>query len=166
MAIIYVDVAGEILAGDGTPAVGSVMFQIPVALRDVVDNIVYGPGSLFTATLDVNGQFLLTGLPSTDSPDVDPADWMYRIHVHTDIWNVSFSTSLPGAFAPVADFADLIPATLEPCTDDGSPCASIIDSSAIASKRASARLLAVSFSSAARASSIASGARSCATCVR
>lgn len=125
MAIIYVDVVGEILAADGTPAVGDVIFQIPVTLRDVVDNVVYTAGSTFTATLDLLGQFTVSGLPSTDSPDVSPADWLYRVHVHTDIMAESFSTSLPAAFAPVAEFADLIPAQSEPCTSDGTPCATL-----------------------------------------
>lgn len=130
MAIIYVDVVGEILAADLTPAVGTVTFQIPLELRDVVANIVYAP-TAFEATLDVLGQFTITGLPSTDSPDVDPLNWLYRVHVNTDIWAESFSTSLPGAMAPVADFADLIPTESEPCTDDGSPCASVAQIAAL-----------------------------------
>lgn len=123
MAIIYVDVVGEILAVDGTPAVGEVIFQIPQELRDVVDNVVIGPGT-FTAVLDVLGQFTVS-LPATDSPDVSPTDWLYRVHVHTDTWAESFSTSLPAAFAPTAEFADLIPTETEPCTADGTPCATL-----------------------------------------
>ncbi len=125
MAIISLDVTGQILAGDGTPAVGEVIFQIPVTLRDVADNIVYVAGSTFTATLAIDGTFTVTGLPATDSPDVSPLDWLYRVHVHTDIWAESFSTSLPAAFAPVAEFSDLIPAQSEPCTPDGTPCATL-----------------------------------------
>ncbi len=123
MAIIYVDVTGEILAVDGTPAVGTVIFQIPQELRDVVDNVVLGPGT-FTAVLDLLGQFTVT-LPATDSPDVSPSGWLYRVHVHTDVWAESFSTSLPAAFAPTAEFADLIPTQSEPCTPDGTPCATL-----------------------------------------
>lgn len=125
MAIVTLDVTGRILHPDLTPATGSVTFQIPTDLNDVVANITYAPGTS-KAILDGTGSFTITGLIATDSPDLAEAGtWLYRVHVLTDSYVESFSTSLPMAFSPVAEFADLIPAQVEPCTDDGSPCASI-----------------------------------------
>jgi hypothetical protein len=124
MAIIYVEVTGQILQPNLTPAVGTVIFQIPQELRDVVGNVVISPG-FYEATLDLMGNFIFPALPATDSPDVTPTDWLYRVHVHTDVWAESFSTSLPAAFAPTAEFSDLIPTQSEPCTPDGTPCATL-----------------------------------------
>jgi hypothetical protein len=125
MALVTLDVTGQILHPDLTPASGTVTFQIPIDLNDVVDNVTYTPAS-FTQTLDVAGNFTFTGLIATDSPDLaESGAWMYRVHVLTDAYAQSFSTSLPAALAPVADFTDLIPAQSEPCTDDGTPCASV-----------------------------------------
>lgn len=129
MAIVTLDVTGQILHPDLTPAVGTVTFQIPHDLNDIVDNVTYGPG-VFVGTLDVAGNFTITGLIATDSPDITET-WMYRVHVSTDAYVESFSTSLPAALAPVAEFADLIPAQVEPCTDDGSPCASLAQLAAL-----------------------------------
>lgn len=129
MAIVTLDVTGQILHPDLTPASGTVTFQIPHDLNDVVDNVTYAPGT-FTATLDVAGNFTITDLIATDSPDITET-WMYRVHVLTDAYAESFSTTLPAAFAPVADFTDLIPAQVEPCTDDGSPCATLAQIAAL-----------------------------------
>lgn len=131
MAIVTLDVTGQILHPDLTPATGTVTFQIPIDLNDVVANITYTPAS-FTATLNVLGVFTLTGLIATDSPDLaESGAWMYRVHVLTDAYVQSFSTSLPAALAPTAQFADLIPAQDEPCTDDGTPCASVAQFAAL-----------------------------------
>jgi hypothetical protein len=131
MALVTLDVTGQILHPDLTPAVGTVTFQIPVDLNDVVANVTYTPAS-FTETLDVAGNFTFTGLIATDSPDLaESGAWMYRVHVLTDAYAQSFSTSLPAALAPVADFTDLIPAQSEPCTDDGTPCASVAQFAAL-----------------------------------
>ena len=131
MAIITLSVTGQILHPDLTPASGTVSFQIPIDLNDVVDNITYTP-TTFTATLDLLGAFTITGLIATDSPDItESGTWMYRVHVLTDAYSESFSTSLPAALAPVAEFADLVPAQSEPCTDDGSPCASLAQFAAL-----------------------------------
>lgn len=125
MAIVTLDVTGQILHPDLTPAVGTVTFQIPIDLNDVVDNVTYTPAT-FTATLDAAGLFTVADLIATDSPDLaESGAWMYRVHVLTDAYAESFSTSLPLALAPVADFTDLIPAQSEPCTDDGTPCATV-----------------------------------------
>lgn len=125
MAIVTLDVTGQILHPDLTPAVGTVSFQIPIDLNDVVANITYTPAT-FTTTLDAFGMFTITGLIATDSPDLaESGAWMYRVHVLTDAYAESFSTSLPLALAPVADFTDLIPAQSQPCTDDGTPCATV-----------------------------------------
>lgn len=125
MAIVTLDVTGQILHPDLTPATGTVTFQIPIDLNDVVANVTYTP-AIFTETLDLLGNFTFTGLIATDSPDLaESGAWMYRVHVLTDAYAESFSTSLPAALAPVAQFADLIPAQSEPCTDDGTPCATI-----------------------------------------
>jgi hypothetical protein len=129
MAIVTLSVTGQILNPDLTPAVGTVTFQIPHDLNDIVDNVTYAPG-IFTETLDAFGNFTITGLIATDSPDITET-WMYRVHVNTDAYVESFSTSLPAAMAPVADFTDLIPAQVEPCTDDGSPCASVAQLAAL-----------------------------------
>jgi hypothetical protein len=131
MAIVTLSVTGQILHPDGlTAATGTVTFQLPIELRDIVANIVYTPDT-WTETLDVNGSFTFTGLIATDSPDVTPTDWMYRVHVNTDAYVASFSTSLPAALAPVAEFADLIPATTEPCTEDGTPCVTLAQLAAL-----------------------------------
>jgi hypothetical protein len=125
MAIVTLDVTGQILHPDLTPATGTVSFQIPIDLNDVVANVTYTPAT-FTETLDAFGNFTFTGLIATDSPDLaESGAWMYRVHVLTDAYAESFSTSLPMALGPVAQFADLIPATTEPCTDDGTPCATV-----------------------------------------
>lgn len=125
MAIVTLDVTGQILHPDLTPAVGTVSFQIPIDLNDVVANVTYTPAT-FTETLDAFGMFTITGLIATDSPDLaESGAWMYRVHVLTDAYAESFSTSLPLALAPVADFTDLIPAQSQPCTDDGTPCATV-----------------------------------------
>lgn len=131
MAIVTLDVTGQILHPDLTPATGTVSFQIPRDLNDVVANITYTP-TTFTETLDAAGMFTFTGLIATDSPDLaESGAWMYRVHVLTDAYAESFSTSLPAALAPVADFTDLIPATTEPCTDDGTPCATVAQFAAL-----------------------------------
>lgn len=132
MAIVTLDVTGQILHPDGlTPATGTVTFQIPIDLNDVVANITYTPDT-FTATLNALGVFTITGLIATDSPDLaESGAWMYRVHVLTDAYAESFSTSLPAALAPTAQFADLIPATTEPCTTDGTPCATVAQFAAL-----------------------------------
>lgn len=131
MAIVTLSVSGQILHPDGlTPAVGTVVFQLPIELYDVVDNIVYSPDT-WSATLSLTGTFTITGLIATDSPDITPTDWLYRVHVSTDAYVKSYSTSLPAALAPVAEFADLIPASSEPCTQDGTPCATVAQFAAL-----------------------------------
>lgn len=125
MAIIMLDVAGQILHPDLSPASGTVVFQIPIDLRDVVDNVTYTAGT-FTAVLGLDGTFLVEDLIATDSPDIaESGTWLYTVHVTTDVGYTRYQTSLPAAFAPVADFADLIPAQSEPCTSDGTPCATL-----------------------------------------
>ncbi len=123
MALNTIDVHGEILAPiTNTPAVGTVTFRIVNELRDTVTNIVYAPAT-FTATLDVNGEFTIT-LPVTDNPDITPLDWAYWVYVDTDVWNPDpYYVQLPAALGPVAEFADLIPITTDPCTPDGTACA-------------------------------------------
>lgn len=131
MALVTLDVTGQILHPDLTPAVGTVTFQIPIDLNDLVANVTYTPAS-YTETLDIAGNFTFVGLIATDSPDLaESGAWMYRVHVLTDTYAESFSTSLPAALAPVADFTDLIPAQAEPCTDDGTPCASLAQFAAL-----------------------------------
>ena len=114
MALMTVTVHGEILDPNGlTPAVGTVSFAIPQKLRDIVDNIVYSP-SIFTATLDINGEFTIV-LPATDSPDVEPPNWVYSISVNTDVLSSQFFAQIP--FAPgVTELADLIQLDYDPCT--------------------------------------------------
>lgn len=126
MALNTIDVHGVILAPvTNVPAVGTVQFRITQVLRDTVSNVIYAVPSTFTATLDVNGEFTIT-LPVTDDPDVTPLDWSYWVYVDTDVWNPDpYYTQLPSALGPVAEFADLLPLTVEPCTPDGSPCAPI-----------------------------------------
>lgn len=113
MALTTVTVHGEIIdPSTFTPAVGNVRFVIMQKLRDLVDNIIYGP-TTFTATLDVNGEFTIA-LPATDNPDITPVDWVYNIFVNTTNWNDQFYAQLP--FAPgITEFADLIPVDFDPC---------------------------------------------------
>lgn len=125
MALNTIDLHGEILAPvTNVPAVGTVQFRIRQELRDTVDNIVYSP-TTYTATLDVNGEFTIT-LPVTDDADITPLNWSYWVYVDTDVWNPDpFYIQLPEALGPVAEFADLIPATVSDCTPDGTACAPI-----------------------------------------
>lgn len=126
MALVMVNLHGEILDGDGvTPAVGTVRFQIIQELRDTVANIIYAPTE-YLATLDLNGEFTIS-LPTTDNPDVTPLDWTYRVVVATDVWAETFRMSLPGP-GPNAEFADLLPTEVgdgSGCTPDGTACAPI-----------------------------------------
>lgn len=125
MALTTIDLHGQLLEPvTNTPAVGTVTFKILQDLRDTVDNIVYAPQT-FTATLDVNGEFLIT-LPVTDNADITPLDWTYWVYVDTDVWQSGvFYMALPAALGPVAEFADIIPIIDETCTPDGTACAPI-----------------------------------------
>lgn len=131
MALVTVDLHGQILAPDGlTPAVGEVQFRSLTELRDTVDNIVYAP-QLWTATLDLAGEFTIT-LPTTDNPDITPLNWTYQVWVATDVWTEQFYMPLPGP-GPVVEFADLLPlVTTTPCTPDGTLCAPVSVIGAIA----------------------------------
>lgn len=124
MAIQSINVHGEILEADLTPAVGTVTFRIIQELRDTVDNIILTPTD-FVATFDVNGEFTIT-LPTTDNPDITPLDWSYQVFVSTTAWREKFYIELPFALGPTAEFADLIPLD-DPvdCTPDGTACAPI-----------------------------------------
>lgn len=118
-------VHGEILAPvTNVPAVGTVTFRTLIELRDTVDNIVYAPQT-FVATLDVNGEFTIV-LPATDSPDITPLNWVYQVHINTNILNDVIYVQLP--FAPgVTEFADLTPLDYDPCA--GTPAATPISPS-------------------------------------
>lgn len=113
MAIVTLDVTGQILNLDLTPAVGTVTFQIPTDLNDTVANVTYGPGWK-SATLDLLGMFTITDLIATDSPDIAET-WTYRIHVNTETYVQSYSVELPLLLAPVAAFAALVEVEPEPC---------------------------------------------------
>lgn len=94
------------------PAVGSVVFNTLIELRDTVDNIVYAPMT-FTATL-VAGEATIV-LPATDNPDLVPASWVYQVWINTDILNEVQYVQIP--FAPgTTEFADLTPLDYDPCT--------------------------------------------------
>lgn len=125
MALTTIQLHGEILTPvTDVPAVGTVTFKILQDLRDTTTNIVYSPMT-FVATLDVNGEFLIT-LPTTDSPDITPLNWTYWVYVDTDVWTSGvFYIALPAALGPVAEFADIIPILSEDCTPDGTACAPI-----------------------------------------
>lgn len=124
MAIQSINVHGEILEADLTPAVGTVTFRILHELRDTVDNITLTPTD-FVATLDVNGEFTIT-LPTTDNPDITPLDWSYQVYVSVATWRDKYYIELPFALGPTAEFADLIPLDdPQTCTPDGTACAPI-----------------------------------------
>lgn len=94
------------------PAVGTVVFNTLIELRDVVANVTYSPMT-FTATL-VAGQATIT-LPATDNPDLLPASWVYQVWINTDILNDVQYMQIP--FAPgTTEFADLTPVDYDPCT--------------------------------------------------
>ena len=114
MALTTVTVHGEILAPvTNTPAVGTVVFDTLIELRDVVDNVVYVP-MRFTATLDAGGEFTIV-LPATDNPDLVPSSWVYQVWINTDTLNTVQYFQIP--FAPgVTEFADLTPLDYDPCS--------------------------------------------------
>lgn len=106
---------GKIVAPDDdqTPAVGSVIFDLPYALRDSPDSIIIGPVPNIVAPL-VNGEFTIE-LPATDDPDISPVNWVYKCTVRTDIYQATFPLSIPSAGAPAPlEFADLAPAVSPP----------------------------------------------------
>lgn len=106
---------GKIIAPDvdQTPAVGSVIFDLPYALRDSPDNVIIGPMPNIVAPL-VNGEFTID-LPVTDDPDISPVNWVYKVTVRTDIWQAVFPLSIPSAGAPAPlEFADLAPSVTPP----------------------------------------------------
>lgn len=113
MALTTVTVHGQILAPvTNTPAVGTVVFDTLIELRDVVDNVVYAP-MRFTATLDAGGEFTIV-LPATDNADLVPASWVYQVWINTDILNEVQYFQIP--FAPgTTEFADLVPLDYDPC---------------------------------------------------
>jgi hypothetical protein len=113
MALTTVTVHGQILAPvTNTPAVGTVVFDTLIELRDVVDNVVYAP-MRFTATLDAGGEFTIV-LPATDNADLIPASWVYQVWINTDILNEVQYFQIP--FAPgTTEFADLVPLDYDPC---------------------------------------------------
>jgi hypothetical protein len=125
MALTTIDVHGIILDPvTNDPAEGTVVFKILHELRDNLNDIVYAPAT-FTATLDINGEFTIA-LPVTDDANVTPLNWSYWVHVNTDILNSSvFYVQLPASLGPVAEFADLLPIDVNPCTPDGTACAPI-----------------------------------------
>lgn len=125
MAITSINVHGEILEADLTPAVGTVTFRIIHELRDTVDNIVLTPTD-FVATLDVNGEFTIA-LPTTDNPDITPLNWSYQVYVSVQTWRSKYYVQLPVALGPTAEFADLLPIDGDgtDCTPDGTACAPI-----------------------------------------
>lgn len=115
MALTTVTVHGQILQPvTNTPAVGTVVFNTLIELRDTVDNITYAPMA-FTATLDGNGEFKIT-IPATDSPDITPQNWVYQVWVNTDILNVVQYFQIPFQVGTV-EFADLVALDYDPCTD-------------------------------------------------
>ena len=94
-----------------TPAVGTVTFHLPFALRDDPDNLIVGPQKI-PVTL-ANGEFTIE-LPCTDDPDISPMNWAYKVVVSTDIWKATFDIQIPIAGPATLELADLAPAVTPP----------------------------------------------------
>lgn len=95
------------------PAVGTVVFNTLIELRDVVDNVVYAPMT-FTAALAAGEATIV--LPATDNPDLTPVNWVYQAWINTDILNTVQYFQIPFSVG-VVEFADLAPLDFDPCTD-------------------------------------------------
>jgi hypothetical protein len=104
---------GKIVAPDiaQTPAVGTVTFHIPFALRDSPDNVIVAPQKI-PVTL-VNGEFSLE-LPVVDDPDISPINWTYKVVISTDIWKASFDIAILLSDPNPVELADLAPAVTPP----------------------------------------------------
>lgn len=104
---------GKIVAPDfaQTPAVGTVTFHIPYALRDSPDNVIVAPQKI-PVTL-VNGEFSLE-LPVVDDPDISPINWTYKVVISTDIWKASFDIAILLSDPNPVELADLAPAVTPP----------------------------------------------------
>lgn len=113
MALTTVTVHGEILHPvTNVPAIGRVLFDTLIPLRDVVDNIVY-VRQTFVATLDVNGEFTIV-LPATDNANLVPSSWVYQVWVDTDALDEVFYVQIPFQLGTV-EFADLNHVDYDPC---------------------------------------------------
>jgi hypothetical protein len=113
-AINLIPLHGQILAADssGTPAAGTVTFEIEQALRDTTDHVILGPTTL-TATLDATGSFTIS-LPATDDPDVTPQRWTYAVSVNTTAWVETFRIAVPVATVGTLELANVAPAVDPP----------------------------------------------------
>lgn len=108
MALTMVTIHGRIQDAVGTPAVGTVRFELPVALRDALDHTLIGDRVAITATLDGQGEFV-AAVPATDSPGMSPQDWAYNITVATSAALVQFAATVPGT--GTVEFDALVPLT-------------------------------------------------------
>ena len=109
-SVTLVPIHGKILRTDanGTPAIGSVAFVPPQALRDTTGNAILGP-TRYTVALDAGGEFTIS-LPATDDPDITPSGWTYTVVVNTDAWADRFEIEVPAATVGTLEFADIAPA--------------------------------------------------------
>lgn len=97
-SVTLVPIHGKILRTDanGTPAIGSVAFVPPQALRDTTGNVVLGP-TRYTVALDAGGEFTIS-LPATDDPDITPSV--------IGLSGIGFYGSAPGAKPTVTGSRD------------------------------------------------------------
>ena len=109
-SVVAIPVHGLITSLEGVPAKGWVSFELPGPLRDSGANIVLAPLK-YAVDLDVNGEFTIL-LPATDSPDLSPQNWSYRVYIGTDVLKDSFYAHVPASTIGTLEFADMVPAEL------------------------------------------------------
>jgi parallel beta-helix repeat protein len=109
---IEVEVRGQYLHADGSPASGRVKFTPRVQVVSTVDDVVYPPAAVF-ADLDAEGRFAVD-LRATDDPDAEPTGWTYEVRLYLNGWALGredeFDIAVPASAAGTGfDIADVTP---------------------------------------------------------
>jgi len=111
MPLVMVTVHGGFEAPGGAAADGTIVFTLSRLLRDPLGNVLYSP-TVWAIPLDANGEFSVS-LPATDSPDVTPQDWAYRVTLHLEPdHDETFQLQVPAATVGVLELADVAPAVM------------------------------------------------------
>lgn len=133
-SVTLVTVHGELLEIDGSPAAGTITFELTTQVRVVGDPAVIIP-SRYVATLDANGEFSIQ-LPATNDADLELIPFSYKVTPRLSTGCSTFYVELPTSDLTV-EYADLIPLAAPP-----TPAASyVLTSTFLASQAAQDALI-------------------------
>lgn len=113
-SVTTVPVHIKILAANGAPATGRVVFSGAYGLRDTTGKIVVGQPYV-VATLDANGESTVN-LIATNDPDLNPVNWGWNVSVETNVWAELFVIQIPYTTVGILEFSDITPAIIAPIT--------------------------------------------------